>query len=214
VADASHELRTPLALLRTEFDLALRRDRTTEELEAVIASAAAESERLARIADDLLLLARSEQGRLPVHLEPTDVTDVLATVAARFAARAADDNRSVSTDASETPVAVADRLRLEQAVGNMVENALRHGDGPVVLSAAKREGSVELHVLDEGPGFPPHFLDRAFERFSRADEARKRTGSGLGLAIVDAVARAHRGTAHAANRVTGGADVWITIPQA
>lgn len=214
VADASHELRTPLASLRTELDLALRRTRSAEELEAVIESAAAESERLARIADDLLLLAHSEQGRLPVHLEPTDVNDVLETVAARFAPRAAAERRIVSTDASESPVAIADRLRLEQAIGNMVDNALSHGGGRVVLSAAGDEASVEVHVLDEGPGFPPLFLERAFDRFSRADEARRRRGSGLGLAIVDTVARAHRGTAHVANRVGGGADVWFTLPRA
>ena len=152
VADASHELRTPLASLRTELDLAMRRSRSADELEAVIRSAAAESERLARIADDLLLLAHSEQGKLPVHLEPTDVNDVLETVAARFALRAEAESRIVSTDTSESPVALADRLRLEQAIGNMVDNALSHGGGRVVLSAAGNEASVEVHVTDEGPG--------------------------------------------------------------
>jgi signal transduction histidine kinase len=95
----------------------------------------------------------------------------------------------------------------------MVDNALSHGGGRVVLSTAGDESSVEVHVIDEGPGFPPLFLARAFDRFSRADEARRRPGSGLGLAIVDTVAGAHRGTAHAANRVGGGADVWITLPR-
>jgi heavy metal sensor kinase len=212
VADASHELRTPLALLRTELDLALRRSRSVEELEAAIQSAAAESDRLGRIADDLLLLAHSEQGRLPLRVEPTDVNDLVETVVARFAARAAADARSLAVDAN-AEVVVADRLRLEQALGNMVENALSHGGGRVLVTAAGRDGAVELHVLDEGRGFPPAFLDRAFERFSRADDARRRSGSGLGLAIVDTVARAHRGAAHAANRLDGGADVWVTLPR-
>jgi two-component system, OmpR family, sensor kinase len=82
-----------------------------------------------------------------------------------------------------------------------------------VLSARRDNGHVELHVCDEGPGFPPDFLGSAFERFSRADEARSRGGTGLGLAITDAVARAHGGSAHAANREQGGADVWLTLPE-
>jgi signal transduction histidine kinase len=96
----------------------------------------------------------------------------------------------------------------------MVDNAFAHGTGAVRLSAVSHNGSLELHVADEGPGFPEGFLGRAFERFSRADEARTRGGSGLGLAIVDTVARAHRGSAHAANRDGGGADVWVTLSQA
>jgi signal transduction histidine kinase len=213
VADASHELRTPLALLRTELELALRRGRSPEELERAIRSAAAETERLHRLADDLLLLARSEQGRLPLRLAPTGIGDVLETVAARFAPRTADGARSLSVDADAAPVVVADALRLERALGNMVENALRHEGGRVVLTAAAHDATVELHVLDEGPGFPSAFLDRAFERFSRADEAREGGGGGLGLAIVDIVARAHDGTARASNRPEGGADVWITLPR-
>jgi len=112
----------------------------------------------------------------------------------------------------KVPVIVGDRLRLEQALGNIVDNALRYGDGNVTLRAATREGSVEVHVLDEGSGFEPAFIDRAFERFSRGDDARRTDGSGLGLAIVETVARAHGGTAHAADRPEGGADVWIALP--
>jgi signal transduction histidine kinase len=207
VSDASHELRTPLALLETELELALRHGATKDELEDAIRSAASEADRLARIADDLLLLARSEQDRLPLRLEPTDVADVLDTVAGRFAPRA-----RVSVDVGDGLVVTVDRLRLEQALGNLVDNALRHGAGSVALSAAARNGSVELHVVDEGPGFPTDFLGRAFERFSRADEARAGGGSGLGLAIVATVARAHGGSAHATNRAGGGADVWLALP--
>jgi signal transduction histidine kinase len=94
----------------------------------------------------------------------------------------------------------------------MVDNALRHGEGKVTLKAATRDGSVEMHVLDEGAGFQPGFAARAFERFSRGDAARTADGSGLGLAIVETVARAHEGSAHAATGIEGGADVWISIP--
>jgi len=106
----------------------------------------------------------------------------------------------------------ADRSRLEQALANLVDNALRHGRGPVRIEARAQGAWLELHVLDQGPGFPIPFLERAFERFSRADEARSGTGAGLGLAIAAAIAHAHGGTAQAANRARGGADVWLSIP--
>jgi heavy metal sensor kinase len=214
VADASHELRTPLALLKTELELALRRARSPEELEDAVRSAAESTERLSRIAEDLLLLARAEQGRLPLDAAPTDVTDVMGTVAERFRPRAETEGRRVSVDADDALVVSADRVRLEQALSNMVDNAFRHGRGQITLTAHARSGAAELHVLDEGTGFPPEFLDRAFERFSRADESRAGDGSGLGLAIVETIARAHHGAARATNREGGGADISIALPLA
>lgn len=213
VTDASHELRTPLALLKTELELALREGRSADELELAIRSAAAETDRLGRIANDLLLLARSEHGRLPLRTEPIDVADVLETVGKRFAPEAQTIGRKLSVQTDDAPVIVGDRLRLEQALGNMVDNALRYGAGEVTLTAAQRDGSVELHVLDDGPGFRPAFLEHAFERFSRGDDARSASGSGLGLAIVDTVARAHGGSAQAANRPGRGAEVWLSLPR-
>ena len=210
VADASHELRTPLALLKTELELALRRARSPEELEATIRGAAEDTERLSRIADDLLLLARAEEGRVPIRREPVDVSDVLETVAERFRPRAELEGRSVSVDPGDPLVVSADRLLLEQALGNLVDNAFHHGAGEIRLSAARRNGSAELHVSDSGSGFPAGFLPRAFEPFSRAQKADAE-GSGLGLAIVQTIADAHDGSARAANADRGGADVWITL---
>jgi heavy metal sensor kinase len=201
VADASHQLRTPLALLTTELELALRGARSPHELRAALESAADSTERLSRLADDLLLLARADDGRVPLKAEETDLGDLAGQVGERFGIR---------VDAQPLVVS-ADPLRLEQALTNMVDNALRHGGGEVTLTAARRNGSVELHVLDGGAGFPAAFIAHAFERFSRADPGRPE-GSGLGLAIVEAIARAHGGEAHAANRSGGGADVWLALP--
>ena len=212
VSDASHELRTPLAILRTELELALRGRSTRDELEAAVRSAAEETDRLNQLADDLLVIARSDQGRLPVRPADLRAGELLEGVAHRFAARARAEERPLRTGEGADVRLRADPARIEQALANMVDNALRHGRGDVVLSAGRTDGHVELHVCDEGPGFPPDFLDSAFERFSRADEARSRGGTGLGLAITDAVARAHGGSAHAANRGQGGADVWLTLP--
>jgi signal transduction histidine kinase len=205
VADASHELRTPLALLKTELEVALRRPRSTEELEEALRSAAGETDRLVRLAEGLLVLARSDQGRLALHTQQVGASNLLAGVAGRFG----EEVEVVSSDGVEL---VGDQARLEQALGNLVDNALRHGAAPVRLSATARNGAVELHVRDEGPGFPPAFLPHAFERFSRPDEARSGHGAGLGLALAQAIAVAHGGFAGAANRAARGADVWLSIP--
>jgi heavy metal sensor kinase len=207
VADASHELRTPLALLKTELALALKPGRSQDELLFALESAAEQTDRLSRIADDLLLLARAEQGELRLKTEQVDVMDVLEDVAGRFRT-----DRAISVAPGEPLVLPADRLRLEQAMTNLVDNALRYGSGAITVSAVRRNGSAELHVLDEGLGFGESFLPRAFERFTRADGGRQGEGSGLGLAIVATIARAHRGSARATNAPGGGADVWISLP--
>jgi two-component system, OmpR family, sensor kinase len=211
VADASHELRTPLAILRTELELALRGQHTRHELEDALRSAAEETERLSRLAEDLLVIARSDQGRLPVRPEDLPAGELLARVAGRFQTRARVEGRPLRPDPAPGVVVRADPARLEQALANLVDNALSYGDGTVALTAEAENGTVELHVRDEGPGFPEAFLPRAFERFTRADEARSRGGTGLGLAIAAAVAVAHGGTVHARNRERG-ADVWIALP--
>jgi two-component system, OmpR family, sensor kinase len=213
VANASHELRTPLAMLRTELELALRRPRTHDELEDAVRSAAQETNRLSQLAEDLLLIARADQGPLPIRPEHVDVDDVLSVVAERFARRARERGRKI--DVREASALVdADPMRVEQAIANLVENALSHGSGTIDLFAIERDDVVELHVADAGPGFPDRFLDRAFDRFSRADEARSGGGSGLGLSIVALIADAHGGSTGAANRPQGGADVWLSLPRA
>jgi two-component system, OmpR family, sensor kinase len=211
VSDASHELRTPLAALRTELELALRRERSAGELKDALRSAAEESERLSQLAEDLLVLARSHGGRLPVRRERLAAAALLGDVRERFGHRAAEAGRPLEIQADDRLELSVDRLRAEQALGNLVENALRHGRGRILLQAQRRNGVVELHVRDEGPGFAPEFLGRAFEPFAREDPARQGPGAGLGLAIVDVIARAHGGAAHAANR-GGGADTWLALP--
>jgi two-component system, OmpR family, sensor kinase len=212
VADASHELRTPLSLLRTELDLALRRRRSNEELEAALRSASVETDRLVRLTEDLLLIARSDQDVLPLRRERLDAADLAESVAARFSSRANEQGRTLRVDIPAGTTIDADRLRLEQALGNLVDNALEHGGGEVELTARRDDGWLELHVTDEGEGFQPGFADRAFERFTRADESRSGGGSGLGLAIVDLVARAHGGIAGTTGDLRG-ADVWVRLPR-
>jgi two-component system OmpR family sensor kinase len=213
VADASHELRTPLALMKAELDLALRKPRTPQELESALRSAAAETDRLVRLAEDLLVLAQADDGRLPLRRDDFRAADLLSSVQLAFQTRAEAAGRTIEAAPSDGIAVSGDRMRLEQALGNLVDNALRHGSGVVRLSALDKNGRVELHVADEGQGFPPDFLPHAFERFGRADEARTSGGAGLGLALAAAIAEAHRGSAHASNQAGGGADVWITLPK-
>jgi signal transduction histidine kinase len=212
VDDASHELRTPLAMHKTELELALRYAEGSDEMRAAIASGIEEVDRLIGLAEDLLVLARSEQGKLPLDLGQMPAAEVLGGVRERFAARAAAAGRSLDVEPADGVRLEGDRVRIEQALANLVENALQHGAGEIGLRVIAVDRAVEIHVEDRGPGFPPQFIDRAFERFSRGDAARTGGGTGLGLAIVEAIARAHRGSAHARNREEGGADVWLRLP--
>jgi signal transduction histidine kinase len=212
VDDASHELRTPLAMQKTELELALRYAKTPEEMRAAIGSALTEVDRLSALAEDLLVLSRSEQGKLALHLRRVQIAELLDDVRERFASRIDGSGRSLSLEPANGLTVEADPLRLEQALTNMIENAIQHGAGEITVRAGQAKGSLELHVEDRGSGFPPEFIEHAFERFSRPDQARAGEGTGLGLAIVEAIARAHRGSAHAANRNGSGADVWIELP--
>jgi heavy metal sensor kinase len=212
VADAGHELRTPLALLQTELELALRRPRSRKDLVGALRSAGEEVDRLTRLAEDLLVLASTEEGRLPLRISEFPVHELLDGVARRFASRVEAAGRHLEVTATADGTMSGDPLRLEQALGNLVDNALRHGGGPIGIEAAGKDGSFELRVRDEGAGFPPDFVPHAFERFTRAEESRPRGGAGLGLAIVDAVARAHGGSVQASNGAQGGAVVTIVIP--
>ena len=200
-----HELRTPLALLRTELELAARGPRSPEELQDALRSATEEVERLIRLAEGLLVLDRAADAELRVG--ELDARELMDAVARRFAGRAAAAGRAIEVEGGGT--FRGDRDRLEQALGGLVDNALAHGEGTVRLEAEPMNGSIELRVSDEGAGFPDDFLPRAFERFSRADEARTGGGAGLGLAIVDAVARAHGGRVSAS-----GSTVVLVLPAA
>ncbi len=212
VADAGHELRTPLALLRAELELATREGANRAELQAAVRSAAEESERLSQLAEDLLLLAQADHGEHPTERTNAVVCVVVDQVLRRFTPRAEALGRKLGAEGGTDERVRADPLQLEQALGNMVDNALRHGEGPVLLLVAVRDGRVEICVRDAGPGVPAAFLPRAFERFSRADVARGRGGAGLGLAIVETVARTAGGEARLENRCEGGLEAALILP--
>lgn len=217
VDDASHELRTPVSVLRGELELARSRSRTREELEAALRRAAGESEALARLTEDLLVLARLDRGRLPVRRGRVDLGALVGEALGAFAARA--EERRVDLEAAVADgEADLDPLRLRQALTNLLDNALRHTPegGRVRVAAAREGGALLVRVTDTGPGFPPEVLERPFEPFVRADAGRDRggDGAGLGLAIVRAVVEAHGGSVELANLGGGGAEVRLRLPGA
>jgi signal transduction histidine kinase len=211
VADAGHELRTPVAIVKTELEGAMRTGDYGPEVREALTAAIEECDRLAQLAEDLLVVARSAEGELPVRPEELPVRTLLEDVRERFADRAAQRHRSISVEVEDGLRLKGDPLRVRQALGNLVDNALRHGDGEIVLRSRRANTGVELEVSDQGAGFEPAIADRAFERFARGDEARTSGGAGLGMAIVRAVAEAHGGRAEI---VPGGdgATVRIWLP--
>ena len=216
IADASHELRNPLAVLRTELELANQPGRSRAELAESVREAAREAERVARLAEDLLFLARTDQGGPNVYPVHQPLRPVLAGAVTAAGGRAAAAGVRLELNADGQLDAPIDADRVRQAADNLLDNALRVAPpgSAILVRAERRDGVVVLAVSDSGPGFAAEFLPHAFERFARADAARTRQhgGAGLGLAIVEAIARGHGGHAEAANRPGGGAVVRLTFP--
>ena len=206
--NASHELRTPLTVLTTEIELALQQDLDPAPREA-IDTALEEAHRVARLADDLLTLAQVEERNLPLAIETVDLDEIVRSVAARAARGHRAAGRTIAVD-SQTLITDADPARIEQALDNLLDNALVHGQGTVTITTRHDADRIHLTVSDDGPGFPDALRATAFDRFTRASD-RPRHGAGLGLAIVKAIADAHGGCA-----CVGAHDpssVTVTLPQ-
>jgi len=216
VADASHELRTPLSLLTTELEMALRRTRTPQQLIAALHSALEETERLSRLSQDLLLLARLDQPETSAvpTAAVTQLRPVLHALVTRYRHGADDD--TLILDCAEGVAVWADPDDCARAIGNLLDNALHHGRPPILIRVCQTGGEagqgVAIEVRDHGSGFTPEFLPRAFDRFSQADPARARAGTGLGLAITAALAARNGGQVIATNYPDGGAGLILTLP--
>ena len=213
VADASHELRTPIAVVKTELETALRSNEVGPGARESLVAAVEECDRLVQLAEDLLVIARAAEGQLPVRPEPLDARRQLESAQQRFGDRAGARGRSIRVDVADDLVLHADPLRLRQVLGNLTDNALRHGDGEVVLGAHREGDAVAVQVSDSGAGFTDELAGRAFERFARGDQARSGNGVGLGLAIVRAVAEAHGGHAEVAPGDRSTIRVWFPDSQ-
>jgi two-component system sensor histidine kinase MtrB len=218
VGDVSHELRTPLTTLRASTDFLLeRKDRLPAQSRRAAELLAADIEYLQRLVDDLLDLSRVEAGRVDMAWERLNVADLAREVVARRT-RTGDGAVRIEVDADPEQLStVADKQRLERVVGNLVDNALTHGQGKeVTLRVGSDDGILQLSVEDRGPGIPPGASGRIFERFYKADPARRRGergGSGLGLAIARENAHLHGGEIVVFNGRSGGARFELRFPR-
>jgi two-component system OmpR family sensor kinase len=216
VADASHELRTPLTAVRAYAELFGRGAAARpEDLDRSMSGIAREAERMSLLVDDLLLLARLDEGR-PLEQEPVDLGALVGE--AVDAARVVEPERPIEV-AIEPATVVGDRDRLRQVLDNLFGNARAHTPAgtPVSVELHRLHGRAELRIADHGPGLSEEQAARVFERFYRADGSRSRAsgGTGLGLSIVAAVTEAHGGTAEARPRPGGGGATFVvTLPLA
>ena len=215
VADASHELRTPLAAVRAYAELFTRGAASRpDDLERSMAGISRETERMSLLVEDLLLLARLDEGR-PLAQEPVRLAEVVEE--AVDAARVVDPARPFSVEVEPSTV-IGDRDRLRQLVDNLLANVRAHTppETPVRIGLRRVNGTAEITVSDSGPGLTVDELDQVFERFYRADTSRSRAsgGAGLGLSIVAAVARTHGGEVTARSGAGEGATFVIDLPLA
>jgi two-component system OmpR family sensor kinase len=215
LADASHELRTPLTSIRGYAELARMQRAAGETEDDNLSRIESEGTRMSRLVEDLLVLARGDQGNAPQR-ELLEIADVLDDVVA--GSRAAYPERRIDLEVAPGLQIVGDRDQLVQAVRNLVTNAAMHTrpDGPIAVRGLPIDGWVRVQVLDSGPGLPPDQAAHVFERFWRADRARSRArgGTGLGLAIVASTVRAHGGSVRFDSDVEHGSTVTIDLPAA
>ena len=214
VADASHELRTPLTSIRGYAELFRRgADSRPEDLAKSMQRIEAEAARMGVLVDDLLLLARLDQGR-PLGREQVDLARIVEE--AVDSARAVEPDRRIDLGLDGPTSVVGDAGRLRQAVDNLLDNARVHtpASSRVRVTLRPDDGAVLLTVADEGPGLPAEVATRAFERFYRGDPSRSRSmgGAGLGLSIVAAIVESHGGTVNVRSEEGAGATFEVRLP--
>ena len=211
-ADLAHELRTPIANMLGEAQVALTRDRAAAEYRETIESSVAECERLSRIVDNLLFVARVDAAREPIARKQFDARAAVEKIAAFYQTVAED--RHVTISCSGDGQICADPDLFERAVGNLLDNALRftaeHGSIHIALS--KHNSALEVAVSDTGSGIAPEHLPRVFDRFYRAESSRGSDGAGLGLALVKSIVDLHGGSAMIESKVGRGTTVKLTFP--
>lgn len=218
LADAAHELRTPLTVLRGELDVALRRDRPTAEYQETLISCREEIERLSRLAENLLALARLDSGAQLELRQTLDLGTVCREAAERLEPRAREQGTPIVIQATEALPVLGDRLSLERVLFNLLDNGLRYsppGDA-LELRAFAADDQAIVEVTDHGPGMPAESLPRVFDRFYRVESARprERGGAGLGLAIVRALVTAHGGFVEVRSQLGQGSTFTVKLPLA
>ncbi|MFQ5944323.1 MAG: ATP-binding protein [Anaerolineales bacterium] len=215
VANVSHELRTPLTSIQGYAQAIL--DETAPDMKNAAGVIYEESDRLGRLVDELLVLARMDTGQDPLERKPVDLGAILTAIVERLTLKAASKNVQIHNDSISLPALIGDGDRLSQVFTNLIDNALKHtpDGGEVRLKAETSSGWVSVHVDDTGLGIPPEELSRIFERFYQLDKARSGSGprgAGLGLAISREIVEAHGGSLEAQSVVGRGSRFTVSLP--
>jgi two-component system, OmpR family, sensor histidine kinase VicK len=217
IADASHELRTPLTVLRANAEVALELERNcihTELLEEIVL----ESERMTRLVEDLLFLARSDSGSAPLELALVQIEPFLQELAERAAFLTRQTHTPLQTALNATGYLLIDPVRIEQVVLILIDNAAKYGPKgqPILLRSLTNGAELCIEVIDQGPGISAQELSLIFERFYRVDKARSRRqgGAGLGLAIAKSIIAVHNGRIEADSVLNQGTTMRIYLPLA
>jgi two-component system phosphate regulon sensor histidine kinase PhoR len=217
VANVSHELRTPLSLIKGGVETLLDGAKDNPEAQTkFLRTIQRNSERLQFLIEDLLTISELESGRLRMNLAPVPLRSLVDAVLEEYQTQAAARTITLTNEVPDT-VVPADGGRLQQVLGNLVDNAIKYGraGGTVAVQARPGDDSVEVCVRDDGPGIPPEFRDRLFERFYRVDKARSREtgGTGLGLAIVKHIVQGHGGRVWVDSEPGEGSAFCFTLPR-
>jgi heavy metal sensor kinase len=215
-SDASHQLRTPLAAMRAVGENALAPGVGREEARDAIGSLLEEVDRLSRLVESLLTITRAEGGQIPVRTEVVDLGDLARELAATYEVLAEESGLRLKLDLGGGCTARADRLLVQQAVANLLDNALKytHSGGLIVLRTTFEAGAATLAVIDDGPGIAPEDHSRVFERFHRGEAGGNVPGSGLGLAIARWAAQANGGDITLASGPGRGCEFRLSLPAA
>ncbi len=211
-ADASHELRTPVTAIVGHANYLIRRTKPSEEQTDSLTVIRREAERMAKLVNDLLELARADAG-FAIHREPMNIVEVVEAVHMEIAPVAG--NAEIAVNSYSPLIEVdGDAARLKQVVLNLVQNALNAGARHISISLAATKKEVELEILDDGPGIPQEAIPHLFDRFFRVDGARstRGNGSGLGLAIVKWIVTQHEGSVSVRSRIGEGTVFTVTLP--
>src|SRR5881394_3805327 len=211
-ADLAHELRTPVANMMGEAQVALTRERTAAEYRETIESTIGECERLSRIVDNLLFVARVDAAREPIARKRFDARAAVEKIAAFYQTIA--DDRRVTIGCSGEGQIYADPDLFERALGNLLDNALRFTpeNGSIQIALCQRDADFEVAVSDNGCGIASEHLPRVFDRFYRAEPSRGSDGAGLGLALVKSIVDLHGGSASIHSEIGRGTTVKLTFP--
>src|SRR2546423_8819515 len=212
-ADLAHELRTPIGNMLGEAQVALIRERSSDEYRTVVESTATECERLSGIIDNLLFLARAESAEQQLARSSFNAATAVEKVVSFYQTVAED--RHIEINCRGEAEIFADPILFNRGIGNLIDNALRFTpeNGSIQIAIRDLGGSAEICVRDTGSGIPPEHLPRVFDRFYRADPSRSSGGTGLGLALVKSIVDLHGGSATSPSQVNRGTAVILTFPK-